>query len=78
MTQQNYSVIDDVVDRMENSNKVIMVVSIISCVIIAIAGLATQNWVLLPIAGFYFLSATLIFRVIDTFGVHVKESHKSK
>lgn len=78
MTEQKYSVIDDVVGRMEGSNKLIMVLSLIGCVVIAIAGLATQNWILVPIAGAYFLTSTLIFRVIDAFGVHIKESHKPK
>jgi len=78
MSAQKYSEIDDVVERMENSNKLIMVVSVIGCVVVAIAGLATQNWILLPVAGVYFLTSTLIFRVIDTFGVHVKQTHKSK
>lgn len=68
--------VDNAVKRMDSTNSVVLLLTILGGIFIAIAGIATTNFVLIPVAVAYVIAGMLVNRVIDTFGVHVSESHK--
>lgn len=74
--EYEYSVVDYVVQRMESTNKLVFILTIIGGVLIAVGGIALSNLLLIPVAVAYTIAGMLVYRVIDTFGVHVTESHK--
>lgn len=75
-SEYKYSVVEYVVQRMESTNKLVFVLTIIGGVLIAVGGIAVSNFLLIPVAVAYVIAGMLVYRVIDTFGVHVSESHK--